>query len=222
MGARSLLLRIVLALSIFSLCTPATADEPKKPRDDGDKAKKAEKAEEAPATEKGTATGVPEYVPPEPHPERMVWLKKLGLSKDCQQNPDTLPEKGANVTLYELGDGRKLVEFFCYSAAYQFELRFFLMTINDGKEEFKPLSFDICYTKEDGSVVREPVPAVVGVGGFDPEKKRLDMFTKGRGLGDCGTQAAYEFNGDTFELLEILEDPNCDGELKWNRLYPEN
>lgn len=66
---------------------------------------------------------------------------------------------------------------------------------------------------------------------YDPEKRELSSFYKGRGLGDCGTYhkwAVFEFDiGNLFRLTEMLSKEDCDGVYKedlsdYERLWPLN
>ena len=50
---------------------------------------------------------------------------------------------------------------------------------------------------------------------FDPEKRELTSFYKGRGLGDCGTYHRWSVSesdfGNLFRLVEMLNKDDCDG-----------
>lgn len=63
---------------------------------------------------------------------------------------------------------------------------------------------------------------------FDPVKKQMTAFYKGRGLGDCGTFMRWRLetgNGARFVLVEQREKDDCDGDNaggqeKWPTVWP--
>ena len=46
---------------------------------------------------------------------------------------------------------------------------------------------------------------------YDPAKKQLTAFEKGRGAGDCGTVGAWEWGGAAFRMVEYRAKEECDG-----------
>lgn len=46
---------------------------------------------------------------------------------------------------------------------------------------------------------------------FDPKTQTLTAFNKGRGIGDCGTEEAWVFDGNTFRLAELKLMSECKG-----------
>jgi len=55
--------------------------------------------------------------------------------------------------------------------------------------------------------------AVLINGFWDPDTRRLQEFSKGRGLGDCGTRAEYVWDGASFRLVHQEDMPECRGSL---------
>lgn len=57
--------------------------------------------------------------------------------------------------------------------------------------------------------------------GFDEETQTLSMFNKGRGLGDCGSQSEWVWDGQAFRLILYKSMPECHGvpEADWATLY---
>ena len=56
---------------------------------------------------------------------------------------------------------------------------------------------------------------------YDPARRELRAFLRGRGLGDCGEKWRWRWNGRQFTLVEQLAKDNCDGrESGWRRTYP--
>ena len=96
-------------------------------------------------------------------------------------------------------EGQTLVEVVCDILAYNAVFAY-LTYEPDGT--LRPLSFDGFYSDETGEMVRTSETTLVGAGpnSFDPDKQRLNVFYKGRGLGDCGSIADYRWTGSGFTL----------------------
>lgn len=47
--------------------------------------------------------------------------------------------------------------------------------------------------------------------GFDAETQQVSSFSKGRGLGDCGTSGLWQWDGFAFRLVEFRAKEDCDG-----------
>ena len=57
---------------------------------------------------------------------------------------------------------------------------------------------------------------------FDPATETLSTFSKGRGMGDCGSSAIYKYNNtyDSFALVEARIKDSCDGvDSDWPVVY---
>ncbi|CAM6778144.1 TPA: DUF1176 domain-containing protein [Enterobacter hormaechei] len=48
---------------------------------------------------------------------------------------------------------------------------------------------------------------------FDEKTRELTTLALGRGIGDCGIQTRWRFNGQRFRLVRYAEEPSCDN---WN------
>ena len=48
---------------------------------------------------------------------------------------------------------------------------------------------------------------------FNPKTLTLTTFSKGRGIGDCGTEENWVFDGKTFRLAELKVMADCRGVL---------
>ncbi|WP_426732486.1 DUF1176 domain-containing protein [Enterobacter cloacae complex sp. 357I10] len=48
---------------------------------------------------------------------------------------------------------------------------------------------------------------------FDEKTRELTTLALGRGIGDCGNQTRWRFNGQRFRLVRYAEEPSCDN---WN------
>ncbi len=52
---------------------------------------------------------------------------------------------------------------------------------------------------------------------FDEKTRELTTLALGRGLGDCGIQTRWRFDGQRFRLVRYAEEPSCDS---WNGQMP--
>ncbi|MBW4483244.1 MAG: DUF1176 domain-containing protein [Tildeniella torsiva UHER 1998/13D] len=114
----------------------------------------------------------------------------------------------ADSRVYRLGD-RALVELVCANAAYQ-SVYAYVAYQPDGS--WQPLSLDGFYPDETGQFVRTSEGTVAGLATFDPEQGLLTVFSKARGIGDCGSLADYRWTGDklaleTFRYQECSDSP---------------
>lgn len=99
-----------------------------------------------------------------------------------------LPTTG--VTSYPLGDGRKLFLVQCDLFAYQASFTALLQDRPDGPGRL--LSFPT-FERDGGATTRRMETELVGNPVFDPAAGTLTLFTKARGLGDCGALTVYAF-----------------------------
>lgn len=102
----------------------------------------------------------------------------------------------AESQVYRMGD-RALVELQCATAAYQ-SVYAFVAVQPDGT--LQPLALDLFYPNESGQFERTSEATVGGLTSFDPETSLLTVFSKARGLGDCGSLAEYRWTGSELEL----------------------
>ncbi|MBD1874554.1 DUF1176 domain-containing protein [Nodosilinea sp. FACHB-131] len=102
----------------------------------------------------------------------------------------------AESRVYRTGD-RALVELVCANAAYQ-SVYAYVAYQPDGA--WQPLSLDVFYPDETGQFVRSSEGTVGGLATFDPDQELLTVFSKARGVGDCGSLADYRWSGSELEL----------------------
>ncbi|OKH44643.1 hypothetical protein NIES30_21755 [Phormidium tenue NIES-30] len=125
----------------------------------------------------------------------------------------------AESRVYRVGD-RALVELVCANAAYQ-SVYAYIAYQPDGS--WQPLALDGFYPDETGQFVRTSEGTVAGLATFDPEQELLTVFSKARGIGDCGSLADYRWTGDelaleTFRYQACSDSP---GELLEPADYPQ-
>ncbi|MGG6240537.1 DUF1176 domain-containing protein [Nodosilinea sp. AN01ver1] len=125
----------------------------------------------------------------------------------------------AESQVYRLGD-RALVELQCATAAYQ-SVYAYVAVQPDGS--LQPLTLDLFYPSEAGPFERTSEPTVGGLTSFDPETGLLTVFSKARGVGDCGSLAEYRWTGNELELatFRYQECSDSPGEFVEPADYPQ-
>lgn len=102
----------------------------------------------------------------------------------------------ADSQVYIMGDDA-LVEINCALTAYQVVYAY---AVYSAAGLVQPLTLDLFYPDETGELVRSSAATVGGVADFDPEQGLLTIFSKARGLADCGSLANYRWSGGKLEL----------------------
>jgi len=119
----------------------------------------------------------------------------------------------------DLGGGLKLVEIYCWRAAYQAG-SIFLAVDPKASQTARLLQFQEWSDRKKGLIVS----IALSNPGFDPATRIMSAGHKGRGIGDCGTSGEWKWTGRDFVLLRYWIKENCDGEpfdddRKW-QVYP--
>ena len=55
--------------------------------------------------------------------------------------------------------------------------------------------------------------------GWSSEKQQLSSYSKARGIGDCGSNDSYVWDGAMFRLVEAYGMEECRGSLDWMQLW---
>ncbi|PCD04340.1 hypothetical protein COC42_08720 [Sphingomonas spermidinifaciens] len=135
---------------------------------------------------------------------------KLRAAVDKESECGSVYEGGTGdlppVERHALGDGKTLVLLPCGSGAYNFSTRPYLLGAGA-----KPVV--AAFDGEPGMAPEGP-PDLVNAR-FDAATGRLETYAKGRGIGDCGSSAAYVWNGTRFRLVEQHVMPECRGSVNW-------
>jgi hypothetical protein len=105
----------------------------------------------------------------------------------------------------ELGGGFKLVEVYCWRAAYQAG-SMFLVLEPARPEKARLMRFQWWSNKKLISLYSVTEPD------FDPRTKMLKSFHKGRGVGDCGSIGEWKWNKGNFDLTRFWHKEPCDGQ----------
>lgn len=94
-------------------------------------------------------------------------------------------------------DNQAIVEIVCARAAYQLVYAYAAYEPNG---VVQPIPLELFYPDETGEFIRSSEPTTGGLATFDPDQRTLSIFTKARGLGDCGAFAEYAWTGDDLAL----------------------
>jgi len=142
--------------------------------------------------------------------ERARLRHLLGWPEDCEQSFQELlsPEGrgattlGTGVESHPLGDGRTLYCVQCDLAAYQGTYVIMLQEKPDGPGTL--LRFPL-YDRDGAKIVRSEDTFLAGALDFVPRTGELTVFTKARGLGDCGSYVRYAFPATGPKRVQVVE-----------------
>jgi hypothetical protein len=121
-------------------------------------------------------------------------------------------------SIYRLNEKEYLVEIMCFLAAYQGNYQYFLYKNIDSEFTIKPLYFQLFSKNNRNKINLKNIRHLGGFPNYDQETQILTIYTKGRGLADCGSFSQYKWEQDRFKLLEYRLKSECDG----NYIEPEN
>jgi len=121
----------------------------------------------------------------------------------------------------DLSGGLKLVQVSCWSAAYNFGAILFAVDPK-ARDKARLLRFQTVNDERKLETVYS-----LTLPQFDPKRKILSTYHKGRGVGDCGEIGEWHWSGKDFKLTGYWNKANCDGKAfdaetlnpKW-RVYP--
>lgn len=100
----------------------------------------------------------------------------------------------------------------CGSGAYNFSVGVYVgLRDANGKWAFAPAKFDYTPTRfAEGSDL-----ALVVNADWDANTQSLSGYSKGRGIGDCGSSESYVWDGSMFRLTSATLMDQCRGSLDW-------
>lgn len=136
-------------------------------------------------------------------------LRKVMVGRDCpvwdqaETNASFLAEQSFAA---ELGGGRTLWGVVCASGSYNVEFALFVEDPSKAADRFDPLLF-ASFIESIGWTGSDTLANVV----YDPDKRQLTSFDKGRGAGDCGQVGIWEWVGAAFRMVEYRSKEECDG-----------
>ena len=144
-------------------------------------------------------------------PERIPAAVRARLEgNDVCVSPPTSDEEAVIV---RLAPGLMLWGPVCDRAAYNVIHAFFLGDEAGGA--LRPVSFPLPPESS------EPTIGEIMNVDFDPATRTLTSFSKGRGLGDCGDETSWVWDGRAFQLLRQTVMPECNGVTSedWPAIY---
>jgi hypothetical protein len=127
-------------------------------------------------------------------------LKALRRKHGCTIDEVGGPEEADSVALTA---NESLLLLACGSGAYNVSYVPFIVR-RGGRAEIAPFDHRPGWWAEEGK------PVLVNAA-WDGERGLLTSFAKGRGLGDCGTETEYAWDGRAFRLVEQAEMDECRG-----------
>ncbi len=127
----------------------------------------------------------------------------------------TIGEVGGpdSAEVYALGASQSLVLLACGSGAYNVSHVPFVATRRGRAIAIVPAPFDVNPGWWDDG------PPMLVNADWDPASGLLGRFSKGRGLGDCGTTSSYAWDGTRFRLVEEATMGECRGSIDYIRVW---
>ncbi|MBV5260310.1 DUF1176 domain-containing protein [Synechococcus moorigangaii CMS01] len=154
-------------------------------------------------------------------PELIKNRESLQLCQDFRFEPE-LTEVASNV--YRVGENDYLVHLVCGSTAYQLLQDYFLYQKTTGQPNLTSLPITFFDRDQNGELIEETEMTMAGYSEYDPVTKTVNIFTKARGLGDCGSLGFYRFTGTELRLDRFLMKDECDGNyiepINYPQVYP--
>lgn len=136
-------------------------------------------------------------------------LRQILVDRDCpvwdrnETDASFLAEESFSA---DLGGGLTLWAMVCASGATNVDFALFLEDPSRAAGRFEPLLFAAFLE----SVGWTGVDVLSNVA-YDPSKKELTAFDRGRAQGDCGQVGAWEWGGAAFRMVEYRAKEECDG-----------
>jgi hypothetical protein len=167
----------------------------------------------------GTRASGPVAAPPLPvvvarpvSSARPLALTAAGLKALREKHGCTIDEVGGpdEADISALGPAESLLLLACGSGAYNVSHVPFILRSGRSGVRAEIASFDV----KPGWWGEEGKPVLIN-GAWEKERGLLTSFSKGRGLGDCGTLSEYAWDGRAFRLVEQAEMGECRGSVDY-------
>ncbi len=134
----------------------------------------------------------------------------------------------ARVRFFELVPGKQLVEVGCARGAYQESLRYFLLDETVAPPQGQALALPAYELDDEDQWAPQDWQELAGEADFDAQRRTLTVFSRARGLGDCGQRGVWRFDAKIAKLVLVeFRARACDDEPdkagppeKWPRLFP--
>ena len=126
--------------------------------------------------------------------DRETWRKVLKWPDEYEERWRRAGGGDSGLTFHSLGSSKYLVEINIYSGAYQ-PGYIFMIYDESRRSAGRLLKFKHYERDERGRVSTYSDPEISGFPTFDKRRKTLELFSKSRGPGDCGSVVKYSFVG---------------------------
>jgi hypothetical protein len=144
--------------------------------------------------------------------------QKIGACQDTLFDPSFV-NTASNT--YRVGENAYLVHLACGSSAYQTIQEYYLYEKTTDEPLITSLPLTYFYPDLQGKFVKATERTIAGFSNFDFATQTIDIFTKGRGLGDCGSLGFYKLVGSELKLQRFLAKGECDGNYIDPINYPQ-
>lgn len=168
-------------------------------------------------------------VPPQPKAPVIVAAKPAPDAKAPKPPADLLAkarklcngdEKAKLEESDPLAPGLSLYSYSCpeMSGAYNLNSVYFIVPAGQ-PQAARAVSF--LWPVKVGDITHDGQQELATNSSFDAKTQTLNIFNKGRGIGDCGTEEAWVFDGKTFRLAELKLMSECKGAIAedWPVVY---
>ena len=90
-------------------------------------------------------------------------------------------------SIYPLNNQEYIVEILCFMGAYQGNYEYIYYQNNREKSTIKPLAFKSFIADRNGNFTSNNSRTLAGIPNYNVNQKILNVYTKDRGIGDCGS-----------------------------------
>lgn len=152
--------------------------------------------------------------------DRLTWYEKVQWPKDCEAEYRLSNDReDGGLAFYKVGEKEYVMRVDCYLAAYQKNMLFANVTVDD-----KNISGKILLNNENYGQYS-------GFDSFDPANQTLTIYYKARGVGDCGSRDTFSLANGDLELIKTaafsceesdayyLKNPNAETMPEWPVVY---
>jgi hypothetical protein len=153
--------------------------------------------------------------------DRAAWRSLLHWPASCERSWTAGGTPGAGIASWRAAAGARLVAVDCFLGAYQGVSILYLA--GPGRQAAGPLRLRLYVDEGNGRPTARSETSVLGALSFDPGSRRLTVFDKARGLGDCGIYSVLRLRAGAFVPVESRAKTACDGRppfdpRRWPRL----
>lgn len=171
----------------------------------------------------GVETSLPPSLPVDDRTREEV-LAALYAQKDTLKLCDEVFDRDYSQSasqVFSLDEQTYLMQVGCFSAAYQANFEFWQYEKTESGVTFTPLMLTSFNQNSSGDPIREETKTLAGLATYSPATRSLNIFTKFRGIGDCGSMADYQLKNGKFELVKYQAKFDCDGNYVEPDDYPQ-